>query len=212
MEGVCLRAICASGNLPHKEVLCKPFRGEFCLGGSVDACPEPFSHFVTICRHLMRRWIPKNMQSVVPGCALKELMNLEHRCSGLFCIFKWSFLNRWCARPEVGYEFHWISCVLGTVTLLEISLSFAWFLLFQGLRQLFPDHQHQQMAPVISLFIALFAGNFTKFFYTAFISFLSLHMIMVFKHSTGIHPFCFLYSFVWKLCEPIEKWLYKQKN
>lgn len=88
MEGVCLRAICASGNLPHKEVLCKPFRGEFCLGGSVDACPEPFSHFMTICQHLMRRWIPKNMQSVVPGCVLKELMNLEHRCSGLFCIFE----------------------------------------------------------------------------------------------------------------------------
>lgn len=124
MEELCLRAIWASGNLPHKEVLCKPFRGEFCLGGSVDVCPEPVSHFMTVCWHLMRRWIPKNMQRVVPACAFKELMNLEHPCFGLFCIFEWSFLNRCYTRPEVGYEFHWISDVLGTVILLEISLSF----------------------------------------------------------------------------------------
>lgn len=94
MEGVCLRAICASENLPHKEVLCKPFRGEFCLGGSVDVCPEPVSHFMTICWHLMWRWIPKNMQSVVLACAFKELTNLEHWCSGLFCIIEWNFLKQ----------------------------------------------------------------------------------------------------------------------
>ena len=50
---VCLRAICASGNLPHEVVLGQPFRGEFCLRVSVDACPEPVSHFMTIYWHLI---------------------------------------------------------------------------------------------------------------------------------------------------------------
>lgn len=41
MQVLCLRVICAFGNLPQKAVPSQPFRGEFCLGGSVDVCPEP---------------------------------------------------------------------------------------------------------------------------------------------------------------------------
>jgi len=44
----------------------------------------------------------KNMQSVVPDCAFKELMNLQHWSSGLFCSLEKTFLNRCYGSPELG--------------------------------------------------------------------------------------------------------------